>query len=714
MEPPPKRVALNDDSDPVNESTDLHDDDDDACSVLSNESAYALAQRAAHTAPHSDGDRSEQSLEDLPVLCEKIEAIVAAWESVVQQDRNSFEAFGLEPPGDSIQSALILVNLVNNRYYEGRSILQLYLSLLVRHTEVDVPLAVKCRIFQTFRVMDIYRDTCLHRIELIRFQHGIGDRFSVGFERLRHPLPAVTTMQLLIGGALDFIQRHNYSRYNGMIVERSTVGFNCWNVIRGMDREPIKMEQFVYYLVERETYLSEYITQNPSNADHLAKFLQNTYDFRFPVIKRNRFMRSFRNGVYFCNSDEFMSYEEASRHSNDIPARHYDLDFNYYSNYKTAFDDDFFDHSIDLTDTTQRLCWENIQTPVFEKLLTDQRIPDDAQRVLFALIGRMLYRNNKNHRRVPDSDPFDFCLDDWQVCLYLKGVGGTGKSKFIEIIQHLFEKEDFGIISTNMQRDFGLETFVTKFLLLGPDLDGHLNMDPTVFNNIVSGEFIGVNRKQKTVADACLEANFVGAGNEHLFAHNKQGSDKGGAHARRILIVHYGEIISKFNIDSTISEKLWAEFPNMLVKCNRAYFWLLRYVGSDGIWKHLPQYFNDTRNDLIAESSSFGQFLESSYVEFGDTDEYYISIKDLKTMYNRWHVSNNFDSVKSKWHLDTIKSHLAARSPHPHFRTDMVNLPNIHGERTHGVFVFGVRATEEYKRQFFDSPNWMGPNANPN
>lgn len=56
--------------------------------------------------------------------------------------------------------------------------------------------------------------------------------------------------------------------------------------------------------------------------------------------------------------------------------------------------------------------------------------------------GRMFYDVNER--------------DTWQVIPFLKGVAGTGKSFIINILLSIFDPKDVGILSNNVEEQFGL------------------------------------------------------------------------------------------------------------------------------------------------------------------------------------------------------------------------------------------------------------------
>lgn len=82
--------------------------------------------------------------------------------------------------------------------------------------------------------------------------------------------------------------------------------------------------------------------------------------------------------------------------------------------------------------TSGRIAWHHIDmewtgstaTPKFDKLVTYQLQDGEAYDWFLTLLGRMQYRVGQ--------------LDNWQVMLYVYGLGGTGKSTALKIYAKSF------------------------------------------------------------------------------------------------------------------------------------------------------------------------------------------------------------------------------------------------------------------------------------
>ena len=71
-----------------------------------------------------------------------------------------------------------------------------------------------------------------------------------------------------------------------------------------------------------------------------------------------------------------------------------------------------------------------------------------------------------------------------------------GKATILEhIVKLLYEAADVGILSSNMEKKFGLSALVDKKIIIGPEIRGNLALDQSEFQSMVSGETMQYNVK---------------------------------------------------------------------------------------------------------------------------------------------------------------------------------------------------------------------------
>jgi len=112
--------------------------------------------------------------------------------------------------------------------------------------------------------------------------------------------------------------------------------------------------------------------------------------------------------------------------------------------------------------------------------------------------------------------------------------------------------------------------------------------------------------------------------------------DNAGSISRRIVVFDFVRKVSEGDAD--LGRKLQAEIPSIMLKCNRAYHAMLRAVGADSVWRHLPPYFQRTRAELTEVVNPLAHFMAHGCLVY-DPDAY-MPLDDWKRAF-REHCKNN-------------------------------------------------------------------------
>jgi hypothetical protein len=256
-------------------------------------------------------------------------------------------------------------------------------------------------------------------------------------------------------------------------------------------------------------------------------------------------------------------------------------------------------------------------------------LPVDAQKWIFIFMGRMLNELNK--------------FDQWQVILFIKGKGGTGKSCLLQICKAFFAAEDVAVLSSNCERKFGLSAIYDKFMFLCMELKKSMALDPGELQSCVSGEDISVAIKNKVARTVKWSVPGMLAGNEFATAW----ADSQGSIARRIVVSTFRHSInendSKPNLLPNI---LRTELAAILVKANIAYRDAASRYAADDIWRVLPVYFKQERLSLLRDTEPlFTAIYDTSIFELAKTqpnsselhDQWYCLLSEIEDAYrNAW------------------------------------------------------------------------------
>jgi hypothetical protein len=368
----------------------------------------------------------------------------------------------------------------------------------------------------------------------------------------------------------------------------------------------------------------------------LEKYLIAYYDPEFPFVFIDRHVFSFRNGIYFCATRTFRPYTDglmdwgvdskvSTRH--DIGRENLNRKRGIFGGpHVTNASANYFD--VNFVDYTDRViadkdAWFNIPTPTFDKLLDDQKIPIEAKKVVYGLIGRTFYEVGE--------------LDDWQIILWFLGRAGTGKSTICKIPSLFYQPDDVAVISNNIEEQFGLGSVYDKLVFIAPEVKKDFRLNQAEFQSMVSGEKMSIARKFKDAAGVMFKVPGIVAGNAM-----PGWMDNSDSLGRRIALLMCMIPVGK--VDGSISAKLASEVAALLFKFNLAYHMMLEDYGSDGVWDCLPSYFKTTRNELKAKTQPMYHFLKRcEHLQWGT--DLYIPLEQFKNYYNNYVKQNNLKRV---------------------------------------------------------------------
>lgn len=201
------------------------------------------------------------------------------------------------------------------------------------------------------------------------------------------------------------------------------------------------------------------------------------------------------------------------------------------------------------------------------------------------------------------------------------------------------------------------------------------------FQSICTGEYVTVAKKHKTATGIKWRVPGIMGGNAVPGWEDQQGSI-----VRRIVLFSFVKAVE--NVDTTIPDKLSAEMPRLLVKCNRAYLEAVEEVGTRSIWARniLPQYFHTTKDEMSQIVNSMRGFLSSKDLVKTSPD-LYCPLSEVKAAYFDFVRDHNIRPVP-RWTPDLYKGPLEAKGLR--LRTMTKEYPQQSGVRKRGDFVMGM------------------------
>lgn len=206
--------------------------------------------------------------------------------------------------------------------------------------------------------------------------------------------------------------------------------------------------------------------KKPGTKRNLEDYLVNI-DTDIRTLKRDSNIVSFKNGYLKLKEFTFHEYDE-SCHYTFIAKKYIPLDF-------------------DIEWLT--MSWEEIECPIFDKIVKDQpQLSSDAKVKLafYGLLGSIHYPVG--------GDPI-------RVVPYLVGTSGTGKSTIVNILLKTFSEECVGTINYK-EKTFGKSAFLDHDVIIDSDTPANMieSFGKTDFQKAVSGETIAIpikNQKQE-------------------------------------------------------------------------------------------------------------------------------------------------------------------------------------------------------------------------
>ena len=355
------------------------------------------------------------------------------------------------------------------------------------------------------------------------------------------------------------------------------------------------------------------IIERPSRFKELMIAMEKFHSKRFPIIKCDKRFIGFDNGILNIVSGELVDHIDSA-------PRHY------------------IDGSFQLDD---------LDTPLFDKVIMHQIEDDDVYTYMLALIGRLFYDVGQ--------------YDNLDVIPLVIGNSGTGKSTLAYIISNMFDSNSVGSINSTHELIFGLQSLHDKEIIIVPEVDSKMEkqLSSSLFKMIVCGENISVSFKYGKSKTVKWKTPLFMCGNQYLGYRDDKGSI-----SRRLAIFKFDKYVEK--IDSSLKEQIvQKEMPKLVVKCLYAYRRLLEHTGHKGFWETCPEYFRDNIEDMNQCTDYVYMFLTLPPGDnvYGNKNVYFMrqqgSTMLLQEFKNRFmnYMRFRHPSEKYRWNSDYSSFH---------------------------------------------------------
>jgi phage/plasmid-associated DNA primase len=257
-----------------------------------------------------------------------------------------------------------------------------------------------------------------------------------------------------------------------------------------------------------------------------------------------------------------------------------------------------------------------------------------------AMLGRLLYNPN---------------VDNRDVLLYLRGVGGSGKSSVLKMVQGWFERDEVAILANKTEEIFGLENYLHKKIIVAADLTKDANLDTGDILSIVSRDTLSIRRKNKSQVYENLDCHFIAAGNDFPV----KWADTEGNFLRRIFIIDTP--IPPQRSDPDFRRRLMKSGGHSLRFCNVAFLQMMISLPRDAdFWTQIPERFLKNRLRFLANTSSLLAYVyDQKDCQFLETGEHlYCLEKEFTEQYHRWCTKYGHKNVEDEKRMVQSLRHL--------------------------------------------------------
>ena len=360
-------------------------------------------------------------------------------------------------------------------------------------------------------------------------------------------------------------------------------------------------------------------------------------DPRFPPVTPSRRYISFRDGVYDIWEDVFMSY------TGQIPEGIFSAHFidsllgGFYHGqldeqicpYWNASDEQMGEIRHHMIHTGNEFPLPNfggLETPLFEMMMDSQHWDPYTKFWFMFMVGRLL-RPIGEH-------------DNYQVLLILCGVGGSGKSEMVKVINRFFPSDKITQLETRMESNYGLANMPGKFLWVLEELGERTSMAIEQFKKIIDGAIMQISKKYETARDERITAQGIITTNTDIGTSGVFGKNTQGSTPRRLVIFPYRRKPNRESFISDLSTKIdqRGEVPRILRKCNLAYLIGRRLIDEQfggNFWAVMPPMIQDEYMRMMMHTEDVLLFIMSDpNISLGP--ECAIRTRDLRHYFDTW------------------------------------------------------------------------------
>ncbi|AAR26902.1 DNA primase [Feldmannia irregularis virus a] len=376
---------------------------------------------------------------------------------------------------------------------------------------------------------------------------------------------------------LGSLFRSRLRKYDSVVFEQIFLGGHATHAWK----EKCEIKTIIRILTPKETNFAMWKIMMKGGYDAALKYLPECRDAEFPMLEVKRRVWSFSDGIYNATDDVFTPY------GNYIDDRLVSWKI-----IEKSFAPVYFQAMGGPT-----LPLSDIATPNFDSIFAPQEWAQDMVHWLFVFVGRLFFAVNER--------------DQWQVIPFLKGIAGTGKSTVIKVIQKLYGARDIGVLSNNMEKQFGASTIFDKKVFIIPEMKGDFTLDVAVFQSMVTGEEVSLAVKHESPRVGKWTVPGIMAGNE-----SPNWQDKSGSISRRVVVFDFpNKVPLETSNPNLFCDIVDSEIPAIIRKATMSYQWAVDHHRNSDIWTVLPARIREEKRKLQFSTNPLFAYVNSDRVD---------------------------------------------------------------------------------------------------
>ena len=445
--------------------------------------------------------------------------------------------------------------------------------------------------------------------------------------------------------------------------------------------------EFIYskITIEQNYPMWSLMTQGSlDTASHVAKFIEDSVQSKFPELNRNRHLFAFNNGLFDTEYIAFYPYSEHDTWEAIATAATRRLQIHYPECVAIApsrsvvatnfFAVDFDPISLQVDDIMD-IDPSEIYCNEAEKILTDQALDSTTILWFFVFMGRLMYDVGRH--------------DNWQLIFFLKGVAGCGKSTFVQFMRYLIGLSRVGVMASNAETKFALGPLYDKDMVACLETKRDFAVPQSDIQSMASGEALSIAIKHKPAETITWTAPLFFVGNEL-----PDWRDASGSMARRLMLFVFRKRITE--VDTGLFDRMQANTAAFLLRITVSYRQAVILYGDTGIWGRkdnefiLPAQLRKFRDDMVHAVQPLMNYLNRSGQfmicrDFMDKEpgDYYIPESVVRDGFKKWCKDSSIESPawnEDLWHVTFEDSGIERRHDTRDWEGDLVS----------DFFLFGI------------------------